>query len=232
MDKSVVIVTGGGRGIGRAICQRFAAAGAQVVAAARSVKELEETRRLIAERGGACDIQPTDVASPDDIGALIHKTREQFGRVDVLINNAGVAPQASLEELDPEVFDTIWSVNVRAVYCASRAVWPVMRAQGGGTIINISSIAAVDPFPGFAAYGASKAWVSAWTKAIADEGKPVGIRVFAVAPGAVETRMLRDVAPEFPADQAIEPADVADVTFVLAQPSCRYVNGQTIFVKR
>jgi len=124
------------------------------------------------------------------------------------------------------------AVNVNAVYHACRAVWPVMKKQKSGVIVNISSIASVDPFAGFAAYGAAKAWVNAWTKALADEGRRLGIRVFSVAPGAVETRMLRDPFPTFPADQTLRPADVADAVHALTQPGCRYATGQTVFVRR
>ena len=232
MRQPVVVVTGGGRGIGRAICVRFAADGAQVVAASRSETELAQTRGLIESSGGRCDVQPTDVCQPDDIGALVESTVARWGRLDVLVQCAGVAPLGTIEEFDPALFETTLAVNVTAVYRGCRAVWPVMRKQGGGVIVNISSVASIDPFPGFAAYGASKAWINAWTRALADEGRPFGIRVFAVAPGAVETRMLRDAFPDFPKDQALQPADVAEVVHTMAQPACQYATGQTIFVKK
>lgn len=232
MKDAIVVVTGGGRGIGRAICQRFAADGAHVVAASRSAAALAETRKAIEAAGGACSTEPTDVCSPEEVDALLEGTVSRFGRVDVLVNNAGVAPQASIESLDPALFETILSVNVTAVFLGCRAVWPVMKNQGGGVIINISSVASIDPFPAFAAYGASKAWVNAWTRALAEEGRTAGIRVFSVAPGAVETRMLRDAFPDFPKDQTLQPADVADVVHALAQPTCRYATGQTVFVRK
>ncbi|MEK6674748.1 MAG: SDR family oxidoreductase [Planctomycetota bacterium] len=232
MKEAVVIVTGGGRGIGRAVCTRFASAGAQVIAAARTVAELDETCRTIQSSGGRCEACATDVCSPDDIDALIDRTRQRFGRIDVLVNNAGIAPQSAIEELDEALFDLIWLVNVKAIYRTCRAVWPVMRSQGAGVIVNISSMASVDPFPGFAAYGSAKMWVNSWTKALAEEGRGVGIRVFSVAPGAVETRMLRDPFPTFPKDQALQPDDVASMVFALAQPECRYATGQTIFVRK
>lgn len=232
MQNRVVIVTGGGRGIGRAVCERFARDGARVVAAARSVAELDQTREAIESAGGECRVQAANVCEPDDIDLLVKRTIEWFGRIDVLVNNAGAAPLSSLEELDPTLFDALISVNVRAVYYACRCVWPVMREQGGGVIINLSSVAAVDPFPGFAAYGASKAWVSAWTAALAKEGHDAGIGVFAVAPGAVNTRMLHDAFPSFPADQMLEPADVAEVIYAMAQPAARYTSGQTVFVRK
>ncbi len=232
MAGQIVIVTGGGRGIGRAVCRRFAAEGDRVVAAARSPEELEETRRIIAAEGGQCVTQPTDVSSPDDIDALIETTLRRERRIDVLVNNAGAAPQSEIEDLDENLFRAILSVNVDAVYRGCRSVWPVMVRQGGGVIVNLSSVASVDPFAGFTAYGAAKAWVNAWTRGLADEGKRVGIRVFAVAPGAVETKMLRDPFPDFPREQALDPADVADMVFTLAQPACRHMTGQTVFVKK
>ena len=232
MADSVVIVTGGGRGIGRAIAQRFAAAGACVVAAARSADELHETKSLIERAGGWCDTHVTDVCVADEIAALIEATAKRHGRIDVLVNNAGVAPDATIEKLDPALFETINSVNIDAVYHACRSVWPVMKSQGGGIIVNVSSVASIDAFPGLAAYGASKAWVNAWTKALAEEGRPVNIRVFAVAPGAVETRMLRDLLPDYPKGETLDPADVAGMVFTLAQPECRYATGQTVFIKR
>ncbi len=232
MGDSVVVVTGGGRGIGRAICERFAAGGAQVVAAARSVEDLQATRGIIERAGGRCHVKPTDVCATEEIDELIESTVGRFGRVDVLVNNAGVAPLSRIDDLEPALFEAIISVNVTAVYYGCRAVWPVMRKQGDGVIVNISSVASTDAFPGFSAYGASKAWVNAWTRALAEEGRPLGIRVFAVAPGAVETRMLRNAFPDFPADQTLQPADVADVVCALAQPACRYATGQTVFIRK
>jgi 3-oxoacyl-[acyl-carrier protein] reductase len=228
----VVVVTGGGRGIGRAICQRFAADGAQTVAAARSLPELSHTRLSIEKQGGRCHVHATDVCVPDEIAALVDATVERFQRLDVMVNCAGVAPQSGIEDLTPELFRTILAVNVEAVYHGCRSAWAPMKKQGGGTIVNISSVASVDSFPGLGAYGASKAWVNAWTKALADEGRPLGIQVFAVAPGAVETKMLRDLLPDFPADSTLRPADVADVVFAIAQPAFRYATGQTVFVRK
>jgi len=229
---AVVVVTGGGRGIGRAIGERFAATGQQVVATARTASELRETKAAIERAGGKCQVETANVGAAGEVEAVIARTAERFGRIDVLVNNAGAALLNSIEELVPAQFAMLMSVNVEAVYRGCRAVWPIMRKQGGGVIVNISSVASIDAFEGFTAYGASKAWVNAWTKFLADEGRPLGIRVFAVAPGAVETRMLREPFPAFPADQALQPSDVADVVYCLSQPACRYATGQTVFVKK
>jgi len=232
MADRVVIVTGGGRGIGRAVSQRFAEDGDQVFAVARSVDELDETCSSIKRDGGLCCVRKTDITDADEVEALVHECVERFGRVDVLVNCAGVAALATVDELDAQTFDQVVAVNMRAVYSTCRAVWPTMRKQGGGVIVNISSMASVDPFPGFAAYGASKAWVNLWTKALAEEGRSLGIRVFAVAPGAVETKMLRDAFPDFPADQTLDSSDVAGVVHAISQPSCQYATGQCVFVKK
>ncbi len=231
MKDHVALITGGGRGIGRAIALRFARSGARLVVASRSLPELEETHRLAEALGAKCHVRVTDVASPDDIAGLVDDAFNHFGRLDILINNAGVAPQAAIEKMDDSLFHMLYTVNMAATFHACRAAWPHLKKQGG-VIVNISSVAAQDPFPGFAAYGASKAWVNAWTKGLAEEGRPSGIRVFAVAPGAVETRMLRDVFPDFPKDQSLQPEDVADVVFALTQPECRHATGQVVYVKK
>jgi 3-oxoacyl-[acyl-carrier protein] reductase len=111
-------------------------------------------------------------------------------------------------------------------------VWHHLIERGGGVIINTSSVAAYDAFPGFAAYGAAKAFVVAYTKFLAREGAGVGIRVYGVAPGAVETDMLRGAFPDFPADQALEPYDVAAMFETLLLPACAYSSGQTITVSK
>ena len=232
MEQRVAVVTGGGRGIGRAVCVRLAADGAQVMAAARSADELAETQRIIESAGGRCRVHPTDVSDGDQIDALIRETIDRFDRLDVLVNCAGTALLGSVEEMDPERFDVLLSVNVSAVYRTCRAAWPALKRGGGGVIVNISSMASVDPFPGFSAYGASKAWVNGWTRGLADEGRSCNVRVFAVAPGAVDTQMLRGAFPDFPGDKALAPEDVAGVVFTLTRPECRYATGQTIFMKK
>ena len=232
MSDRVVVVTGGGRGIGRAVCVRFGSGGAEVVAASRSTEELAETCRLVEAAGGRCHACRTDVADPSQIDALIDETADRFGTVHVLVNAAGVAPCEGILDLDPEVFESMQAVNVGAIYHLTRRVWPLMAAQKSGVIISISSVASLDPFPGLAAYGASKAWVNAWTRGLAEEGRSLGIGVFAVAPGAVETKMLRDAFPDFPADQTMTPEEVAETVFSLAEAKSRFASGQTVFVRK
>lgn len=232
MNGKVVIVTGGGRGIGRAICQRFAEAGATVVAAARSQEDLDETLRLIESAGGFCGVLKTDVTRVDEVDALVSSTVDRLGKVDVLVNNAGLAPNGPIDSFDPSLFDQMIAVNVNAVFYGCRAVWPIMRERGGGVIVNISSVAAIDPFPGFAAYAGSKSFVNGLTNALAKEGAEHGIRVYGVGPGAVDTEMLRGPFPDFPDDQCLQPSDIAESVWFMTQPACRYSAGQTLYVSK
>jgi len=226
------IITGAGRGIGRAIARRLSVAGANVVLASRTTEQLDETRRLIDRAGGTALAIPADVTRHEDVERLVDTALSTYSRIDILVNNAGLAPVAKITELEPPAFDRILATNVRSVYLCSRAVWPAMADAGGGIIINISSVAAFDPFPGFAAYGAAKAFVNAYTKALAQEGKASGIRVYAVAPGAVETHMLRGAFPDFPPEKTLQPDDVAALVETLLAPSCRHISGQTLVIQK
>lgn len=229
---STAIVTGGGRGIGRAICVRLARDGARVVAVARTADDLAETKRLVERNGGTCLAIRADVSRIDELNAAVDQTVRQFGAVDILVNNAGIAPRADVDAMETDTFDAMIRVNVSAPFYAVRAVWPIMKKRRQGIIINISSVAAADPFPGFAAYGATKAYIEGLTRGLAKEGRPLGIRVYGVGPGAVDTDMLRGPFPDFPADQCLQPDDIAEVVHLMTEPACRYTVGQTLYVSR
>lgn len=232
MPNSTCIITGATRGIGRATALRFAADGWNVVIAARHAEALEQTAEAVVEAGGSCLPLATDVGRPAEVRRLVTTAHERFGRIDVLVNNAGVAPLGTIDEITPEAFDQVYEVNIAAIYHATRAVWPLMQDQGGGLIVNLSSLASVDPFRGFAVYGASKAWVNLFSQAMAAEGRPHGIRVFAVAPGAVETELMRSAFPDFPVDKALAPDDVAAVIASLWNAGLSPCSGQTLFVRK
>lgn len=225
------VITGAGRGIGRALSLRLTAAGMNVLAVSRTETELDETSALCSKHPGRCITHVADITDATEVDRLIARCRSDFGRLDVLVNNAGVAPLSPVDKMSDADFRQLTAVNMEAVFRLCRGAWPLLK-ESRGTIINISSVASVDPFPGFAAYGASKAWVNVFSQALAAEGKPFGIRVFSVAPGAVETRMLRGAFPDLPVDETLQPDDVAAMIELLLDERCRHSSGQTVFVRR
>jgi len=232
LKERVCVITGASRGIGLATALRFARAGARLVLAARDPQAIEAARREVERAGAACEAVAADVATRAGAESLVAAARRRFGGLDVLVNNAGAAPRAPLDELTDEQFELALAANVRSVFYATRAAWRPLRERGGGVVVSVSSLASDDPFPGFAVYGACKAWVNLFTRAIAAEGRPLGIRAFAVAPGAVETGMLRGLFPDFPAPQALAPDDVAGVIESVCAAGMAHASGQTIFVRK
>ncbi len=231
MQTRVAVITGASRGIGLATALRLAKAGWTIVAAARHADDLAAAAEQVRGVGGDCVAVPLDVSRPPEARRLIEAAVERTGRLDALINNAGCAPLAPLDRLTDADFEAVTALNMGAVFQTCRAAWPVLCRQGGGVIVNVSSLASVDPFPGFSLYGASKAWVNLFSRSLAAEGKPHGIRVFAVAPGAVETRLLRGLFPNFPADQTLAPDDVAAVIEAACDPRVARCSGETLFVR-
>ncbi len=232
MTDPVAIVTGASRGIGQHIARTLAARGAQVVAAARDNQGLTDTCTRIERAGGCCRSVTVDVSTYAGACRAVQGAVAAFGRVDVLVNNAGCAPLYRMEDYDVAAFDRMMAVNCHAVFYLTRAVWPLFQKQGGGRIVNISSMAATDPFPGFQAYGAAKAWVNLFTRALADEGREHGISVFGVAPGAVDTTMLRQHFPDFPTEQCLSPEQVADAVAWILEPAAGIASGSVVCVRR
>jgi 3-oxoacyl-[acyl-carrier protein] reductase len=220
----VCVVTGGSSGVGAAVVERFLAAGYHVASCSRSAAGIEST----SSSGTRRITRPVDVAMPDALRRFIDSTLAEFGRIDVLVNNAGNAPRRPLVETTLAELDAALAVHVRAVFVATQLVWPAMVRQGGGTILGISSLASLDPLPGFSVYGGCKAWINTFTKAIATEGRPHNIRAFALALGAVDTPLLRRVAPEFDPAAALTPAAVAEVALRLCDESMAPLSGHTL----
>lgn len=171
-------------------------------------------------------IMEADLNEPGTAATFVGAVQSKFGRIDILVNNAGYAPLAPFEEIEFETFDQVCNINIRSVFGATQSAWKKMLKQGRGVVINISSLAAVDPFPGFSIYGASKAWIDLFTVALAAEGAEKGIRVVSIRPGAVETPMLRGLFPDFPADQCVSPADVAEKIWGCVNEPDKFVSGQ------
>ncbi|MBW7903985.1 MAG: SDR family oxidoreductase [Phycisphaerae bacterium] len=232
MSKRACLITGGSRGIGLATALRLGRAGYRVFITARRRQGIEGALHQLREAGVECDAIVADVGDNAQARGMIAEAHAAAGRLDVLVNNAGVAPLAPLEQMTAAEFDEVMRVNVAGVFHATQAAWPIFRSRRGGVVVSVSSLAAIDPFPGFAVYGASKAWVSLFTRAIAAEGKPHGIRAYAVAPGAVETTMLREHFPALPAEQTLAPDDVAGVIETLCDPRLAPASGETLYVRR
>jgi NADP-dependent 3-hydroxy acid dehydrogenase YdfG len=193
----VAIVTGAGRGIGRAVARALADEGASVVLASRTRRELAELAATIRESGGRALAFPTDVASADSVDALVEQSVAELGRVDVLVTAAGVASFGPLAATKPGDWEAMLAVNLRGAMLCCRAVLPPMLRQRRGTIINVSSIAARRSIPGCAVYAATKAGISAFSRVLAEEVRGDGIRVGLLVPGAVDTP-LWDAIPNGP----------------------------------
>ena len=191
----VAIVTGAGRGIGRAIARRFAAEGAAVVLTARTGAELEPAAKEIEGGGGRATFVVADVSSDEDCRRIADVATKAFGAVHILVNNAGVyGPVKAAEEIRPEEWDEVMAVNLRGPFQLARAVLPAMYAQRCGAIVNIVSVAAKAAFGWNAPYAASKAGLVALTRTLAAEAASKGVRVNAVSPGPVpETIMSQEL---------------------------------------
>ncbi|SDU49353.1 SDR family oxidoreductase [Stappia sp. ES.058] len=189
-ENKTVVITGASRGIGEAAARHLAALGANVVLAARSVGDIERIAAEIEKAGGKATAFACDVSRYDDVKALIARAVDLYGRLDVLVNNAGlIEPIARLADSDPEGWCQVVDVNVKGVYFGLRCAIPEMTARGGGTIINISSGAATGALEGWSHYCATKAAVLSLTRCTDKEYRGEGIRMIGLSPGTVKTEM-------------------------------------------
>ncbi len=211
----VAIVTGAGRGIGRAIALTLARNGAAVALAARSLSELEAVRSEIEARGGKAGCFPTDVTVEADVIALVRDTVDCFGRLDILVNNAGIGIFKPVVETTAEDWDHIMAVNARGPFLLCREAIPHLKRQPRSFIINISSAVGTKGYVNQAAYGASKHALLGMTKALAKEVQPFGIRVHAVSPGGVDTELIGRARPDLDRSVLIGTQEIADIVLFL-----------------
>ena len=234
------LVTGSGSGFGRAISQRLAQDGFRIGLAERNERAAEETSALIKAAGGDALVLPTDVTTLEAVENAVQSVVECWGHLDVMVNNAGITIREKFLDLTPEAFDSVLAVNMTGVFHGVRAAAAQMKRQGGGTIINMSSIR--EDVAGFihTSYCASKGGVRMLTKSAAVELGPHGIRVCAIGPGVAETpltdSLLADPAAldtqlnRIPMGRLGQPSDIADLAAFLASDEAAYVTGVTVMV--
>ncbi|MCX7982969.1 MAG: 3-oxoacyl-ACP reductase FabG [Syntrophales bacterium] len=239
-EGQVAIVTGGGRGIGKAIALGLADSGAQVVVAARTQTEIEQVAKEIEARGGKAMAVATDLTVTAQIEALVQETIKVFGRIDILVNNAARSFLRSLMDLREDGWDKVYNTNVKAVWLLSRMVAKHMMEQKYGRIINITTVGAEKAELGMAAYGSSKAALKMLTRCMAREWAPFGILVNAVGPTLTRTEFSRPlwsnpelakhVAAAIPLGRIAEPEDIVGAVLFLASDAANFITGQTIYV--
>ena len=247
LEGKVALVTGASRGIGRATAIGFAEAGADVVVASRKLPDLEKVADEIREKGRKAMPIAAHMGRLDQINSLVEQVMSEFGRIDILINNAGTSPTlASVLEAEERLWDVVINLNLKGLYFLSQAAAREMEKQGGGSIINTASIDAFRPQYNVGIYSISKAAVVMATKSMAYELAPFNIRVNAVAPGFIDTHMLNSTWALLPDDQAKkesdswksqiplkrfgQPDEIAWTMVFLASDASSYLTGETIII--
>lgn len=227
-----IIITGAGRGIGRATAVQLARQGWRLALVARTESELNETARLCGD--ARVMVAAVDVRDSAKVADVVLRAEREFGRVEALAHCAGVAPMQSIESMNDQTWRDVIDTSLSAAFYFCRALWPIWRRQAGGTAVLVSSQAARDPFKGFAAYGAAKAAVNLFGAALSREGADFGVRVHIIAPGAVETTMLRSLftPQQIPAASTLDAADVAAVIVQCLGGDLRHTNGEVIYVHK
>ena len=213
------LITGAGRGIGRAAALRLADEGVRLMLAARTEEQLQNVCEEASQKGADAAYLKTDAAKPADLDALVQTALKTYGRVDILVNNAGVAIHHPIHELPQEVWDLTMAVNVRAPYLLTKALWNQMAENGGGRIINISSVAGKRAAAGNAAYAASKFALCGLTESLSRAGVKQNILACAVCPGPVATVMRAGNNPTEDPATILTPEDIAEtIAFLLKMP--------------
>lgn len=236
LNKKIAVVTGGGSGFGEGIAKRFAQEGARV--AVIDIK-MEGATRVAKEIGEHAIAIRADVSSQDDVAAAVEQTRKKFGTPNIVVNNAGITHRNQpLMDVDEEMFDRIFAVNVKSIYHFTRATAPMMRDNGGGVILNVGSTAGIRPRPGLTWYNSSKGAVNLMSKSLAVELAPWKIRVNALCPVMGATALLSEFMglPDTPENRAkfistiplgrmSEPSDMAAAALFLASDEAEFLTG-------
>jgi len=231
LQQQVAFITGGGRGIGAATAEALARKGAHVIIASRTESELLATVARLQDAGLQASAQVVNVADDEAVAAAFDAIASEFGRLDILVNNAAILLSGTFADMAMKDWDRLMAINLRGAVLCARQAFRLMQERGG-SIVNISSLGGVqntDKFPGYSAYTVSKFALTGLTEALAAEGKTCNIRVNGVAPGAVDTEMLRQAAPHL--RTRTTPADVAKVIAFLCDPTeSGCMTGATLMV--
>lgn len=238
LQDQVAVVTGAGRGIGRAIALELAARGAKVVLASRSQDQLEEVAKEITGAGGTALCVATDVAQSEQVDALIARTLEQFSQLDILVNNAGVTRDTVLLRMKDSDWDTVLNVNLKSAFLCTRSASKTMLKKRYGRIINITSVIGQIGNAGQSNYAASKAGLIGFTQSVARELASRNITVNAVAPGYIETEMTsglpekvqQQILAQIPMGRMGKAEEVARLVGFLVSPTSGYITGQVFNV--
>ncbi|MBF2048070.1 MAG: SDR family oxidoreductase [Elainella sp. C42_A2020_010] len=217
---NIALITGGGRGLGAAICQTLAEAGATVVAADIRLDLAEQVARELRDRGLEAMALPLDITDAAQVETAVQKLIDQYGKIDSLINNAGTDVTLPVEELSIADWDRVISVNLRAPFVLSKLILPIMKQQGRGHIVNVASTAAKRAWANASVYHASKWGLMGLSHALHVEARPYGVKVTAVVAGGMRTPFLLDRFPDIDPDLLQDPKNVADtIRYVLMQPA-------------
>jgi NAD(P)-dependent dehydrogenase (short-subunit alcohol dehydrogenase family) len=226
LKDKVAIITGGGRGIGKAIALGFANQGAHIVVAARTESEVISVAEKINELGRDSLGIVCDISDENQVKNLMDMTIQHFGKIDVLINNAGIGSMRPVYATSLESFEKVIKVNLTGTFLCTKHVWQSMKNSGGGSIINVSSLGGLVGYPMLSAYCASKWGQIGFTKACAEEGKKDSIRVNAIAPGKADTAIRSKIKED--KTKMLTPEDQVDACVFLASDESRYITGQVI----
>ena len=215
LQDKVLVLTGGGGGIGRAVAERLADCRMKIaLLGGRDRAKLESVRAKI-ETLSPCMALPGELNDPEFLRRGVETVVNAFGGIDVLVNNAGAAQSTPFEEISPEEFDRLMAVNVRAPFFLTQAALPYLKRSGGATVVNIASVVAHSGYPLQSVYSASKHALLGWTKSLARECYRDGIRVHAISPGGVYTDMVKLSRPDLSPEGMISPEEVAEVVYFL-----------------
>ena len=240
LEDKIALVTGAGAGIGRAIAETFAREGAQVVVADRDGEAAREVADAIVKSNGSALAETVDVTDTEQVKALMGRLAEKFGRLDVLVNNAGVGERSDFRHLDDAAWDKVWKTNVDGTVRCAREAFDLLKASGKASIINLSSVMATKHTRQMSVYSATKGAVSALSRSLAVEYAPYGIRVNALCPGYVETALIgrymqkpmiaKALLTQTPLRRFGTPQDIANAALFLASDEAAYITGAGLHV--